>query len=100
MNQQPPNNIPQTPPQGFRPLTDEALNKKFSFSFTRAEVLAIRGPMIRFWKEFGLGDVKVFIDILDKLEPAMILTENDYERPEKQSEPQAAAQPKENVALN
>lgn len=84
-NGQPPRNMPPgIPPQmqGQRELTEDALNKKFSFSFTRGEIMALRAPMIRFWNQFGLGDVRMFIQILDKLDVAFALTDSDYKKPE------------------
>lgn len=77
-----PDQLPPQQPQGFRELTQEALDKKFSYSFTRAELLAIRAPILKYWNQFGLGDVKVFIDILDKIAPGLTLTNEDYVKDE------------------
>jgi len=79
------------PPQGNKEVKEEALNAKFSYSFTRREciilVSIIRGVQMQ------LGDIraKVLVNILDELERTAIqsVTESDYVIPPKQPVPQA-----------
>ena len=83
-----PNGQP-TPPN--REFKEEALNAKFSYSFTRRECIIlvniIRGAQMQ------LGDMraKVLVDILSELERTAItsISESDYVAPVKPSVPQA-----------
>jgi len=73
-------------PSKPRELTDEALAKQFSYSFTRKEALVLRTLILQ--KEYNLADAKILLPILDAIEStALALTNQDYkdntETPEK-----------------
>lgn len=83
-----PNSISPDSPQN-QPLqfTEEALNKKFSYSFTRKQLIVLVNVLRPI--QLPISDVRsrVLIEVLDEIERTAIqsITPDDYKKPENES---------------
>lgn len=95
----------QTPvPQMGRPFTEKALNAKFSFSFTRCQLLSLSKVFSSFQIRPIDPSAKDICDIVDEIDRTAFksLTESDYEKPAKAATPpiQPPATPANNIKVN
>lgn len=87
---------PNMPVGNQRELTDEALNKKFSFSFTRKQLLVLLNVTAPIQLPAGEPGTLVVAEVLDEIKrTAFTLTEKDYKNP-----PQAIINPANHVQTN
>lgn len=89
-----PNSTPPQPPQHGpdREFTKEALEKKFSFAFTRGQLIMLVNVLRPI--QLPIGDLrnKILVEVLDQIERTAIqsITDDDYVKPEK---PKGAEKP-------
>jgi hypothetical protein len=90
-----PNESPVGPQQEF---TDEALNAKFSYSFTRKQLIVLINTLSPIQLPVGDLRAQILIEVLDEIKRTAIqgLTSKDYKQPEKSP----AEAPIEDVVVN
>lgn len=102
----PKNQGPVGPDQGQAPrqFTAKALEAKFSFSFTRGQLLSLSKVFASFQIRAIDPSAKDICDIVDEIDRTAFrsLTDSDYEKPEKPATPptQPLATPQNNVKVN
>lgn len=101
-----PNSIQPGPQQPPREFTEEALGKKFSYSFTRGQLIMLVNVLRPI--QLPIGDLrnKVLVEVLDEIERTAIqsIGEDDYVKPPKApagaDKPQEVPAEKDGVAIN
>lgn len=98
----PDHGTPQVPQMG-RPFTQKALNAKFSFSWSRRQLLSLSKVFSSFQVRPIDPSAKDICDIVDEIDRTAFqgLTDQDYEKPPKPaSAPVSLDTPNNNVKVN